>query len=375
MSQQRIEELEQQAQAQGGLNEAEQAEYAALTADEPPQTPPSKPSMNRKMQREILHFNDEQTWLQARAIDITSTESASLYGFGRETAFELACRKDGKTESRFKPSERTEIGKEIEAAIAIRAARIYGIQIRHKNEYMRVHEWRMGSSFDYEVVGVASGIVDDNRLRQAFGSMGPGLLEVKNVDSLVYRNEWCAGEEPEAPAHIEIQLQHQLEISELQWGCIVVFVGGNHIEIILRLRDAKVGAALRKKIVRFWDDLSKKIYPPIELPEDLGVLKLLYSHAEPGKILSIHDLDEDRQTDLRALLTEYSVAAKDEKGAKDRKDTAQGRILQIIGDAEKVITDEYTVSCGTVAPTFIEAYERKGYRYWKVTPKKAKATA
>lgn len=325
------------------------------------------------LQREILHFNDEQSWLTARALDITSTESASLYGFGRETSFELACRKNGKTESRFKPSERTEIGKEIEAAIATRAARLYGIQIRHKNEYMRVHEWRMGSSFDYEVTGVASGIIDDNRLRQAFGSMGPGLLEVKNVDSLIYRNEWCAGVEPEAPAHIEIQLQHQLEISELAWGCIVVFVGGNHIEIILRLRDEKVGAALRKKIGKFWSDLEKGEYPPVQLPEDLGVLKMLYGFAEPGKILNINDLDENKQTDLRCLLVEYSVAAKDEKGAKDRKDTAQGKLLQIIGDADKVLTDVATISCGMVAPTWIEAYERKGYRYWKVTPKKAKA--
>lgn len=324
-------------------------------------------------QREILHFNDELTWLQARSIDLTSTESASLYGFGRETAFELACRKAGKTESRFKPSERTEIGKEIEAAIAARAARLYGVQIRYKNEYMRVHEWRMGASFDYEVNGVASGIIDDNRLRQAFGSMGPGLMEVKNVDSLIYRNEWCAGEEPEAPPHIEIQLQHQLEISELAWGCIVVFVGGNHIEIIIRLRDEKVGAALRKKITKFWADLGNGTYPPVQLPEDLGVIKLLYGFAEPGKILNIRDLPEPHQLDLECLIDNYNAAAKEEKTAKDKKDTAQGKILQIIGDAEKVLTDVATISCGMVAPTFIEAYERKGYRYWKVTPKKAKA--
>lgn len=363
----RIEELEQQAQAQGGLSDEEQAEYRALRGEDV--APP-----NRKFSpREILHFNDEHTWLQARAIDITSTESASLYGYGRETAFELACRKDGKTASRFEPSERTEIGKEIESAIAARAARQYGVQIRHKNEYMRVHEWRMGASFDYEITGVAAGIIDDNRLRQAFGAMGPGLMEVKNVDSLVYRNEWCAGDEPEAPAHIEIQLQHQLEISELQWGCIVVFVGGNHIEIILRLRDEKVGAALRKKICKFWSNLAKGEYPPVQLPEDLGVIKLLYGFAEPGKVLNARELDTLAQQKLHKHIEEYNIAAKEEKSAKDRKDTAQGSILQIIGDAEKVLTDVATISCGMVAPTWIEAYERKGYRYWKVTPRTAKA--
>lgn len=321
------------------------------------------------MQREILHFNDERTWLTARAIDITSTESASLFGYGRETPFELACRKDGKTESRFKPSERTEIGKEIENAIAARAARLFGVQIRHKSEYMRVHEWRMGASFDYEITGIASYVVDDNRLRLTFGSMGPGLMEVKNVDKWVYTNEWCAGDAPEAPPHIEIQLQHQLEVSERHWGVIVAFVGGNHIEIILRLRDQRVGLSIRKKIQSFWADLADEKYPPVSLPEDIDVLKQLYSHAEPGKVL---DATGDKApSGLLGWMAEYLAASKDEKLAQDRKQTSQGRILELIGDHEKVLTDVGTISCGLVGPADI-SYHRKGYRNWRITPKKVK---
>lgn len=322
------------------------------------------------VQREILHFNDEQTWLTARALDITSTEAASLFGFGRETAFELACRKTSKTDSRFKPSERTEIGKEIENAIAARAARMFGVKIRHKNEYMRVHEWRMGASFDYEIIGIASDVVDDNRLRQAFGSMGPGIMEIKNVDSFIYRNEWCAGEEPEAPAHIEIQLQHQLEISELSWGVIVAFVGGNKIEIIIRLRDIAVGDAIRRRILAFWENLAADKYPPVELPEDIDVLKLLYSHAEPGKILTLSA--EQMTEEMGELIKQYLDASAAEKAAKDRKDTAQGQLLmKYIGEHEKVITPIATISCGMIGPCDV-SYTRKGYRNWKVTAKKGK---
>lgn len=315
-------------------------------------------------QREIISWVDEQTWLTARAMDITSTESPSLFGFGRETGFELACRKDGKTESRFKPSERTEIGKEIEHAIAARAARMFGVGIKHKNEYMRIHSSRMGSSFDYEVTGITDDVIDDNRLRQAFGSMGPGLLEVKNVDRFVFKEEWQVGETPEAPAHIEIQLQHQLEVSEYAWGAIVAFVGGNHIEIILRLRDQTVGATIRHKIGQFWHNLSHGEYPPLLLPEDLGILKQLHRYAEPGAIFDARNDDA-----VNDWIQVYMDASADEKAAKDRKDTAQANLLQLIGEAERVVGASAVITCGMVGPCEI-AYTRKGYRNWRVTPKK-----
>lgn len=316
-------------------------------------------------QREIISWVDEKTWLKAKSVDITSTESPSLFGFGRETGFELACRKDGKTESLFKPNERTDIGKEIEHAIAMRAARMFGVEIRHKNEYMRIHSSRMGSSFDYEIVGISDNVIDDNRLRLAFGSMGRGLLEVKNVDSFIYKNNWITGETPEAPTHIEIQLQHQLEVCEYGWGVIVAFVGGNHIEIILRLRDKAVGAGIRFKIEMFWHKLGRGEYPPISLPEDIDILKQLYDHAEPGSVFDARNNDA-----VNDWIQVYMDASADEKSAVDRKQTAQGQLLQLIGDAERVVGDDAVISCGVIAPCDIKAHRRKGWRNFKVTPKK-----
>jgi hypothetical protein len=44
-----------------------------------------------------------------------------------------------------------------------------------------------------------------------------------------------------------------------------------------------------------------------------------------------------------------------------------------LGDAEKVLFDDLTVSAGMVAPAKIEAYERAGYRNLRVYPKKEKS--
>jgi hypothetical protein len=103
----------------------------------------------------------------------------------------------------------------------------------------------------------------------------------------------------------------------------------------------------------------------VELPEDLDILKLLYRYAEPGKLL-----DARGNQTINDIMIDYLAASADEKKAKDLKDTAQGKLLQLIGDAEKVMSDVGTISCGMVAPTIIQSYERKGYRSWRVTPKK-----
>lgn len=323
------------------------------------------------MLRHTLEYTDESAWLQLRAQDITSTETPSLFGHGRETPFELAHRKAGHIESAFKPNERTEIGKEIEAAIAARVARMYGMRIRPKKHYIRLPELRMGASFDFEIVGIGDEIIDDNRLRQAFGSLGPGLMEVKNVDTFVFRDNWITGDKPEAPPHIEIQLQHQLEVSGYAWGVIVAFVGGNHVEIVMRLHDVEVGSGLRFAVGKLWADLDRGVYPPVTYPEDLGVLKQIYGYSEPGKWLDARGSAADPI--LLEWLKEHEIAAAALKSAVDKKETAQAHILELIGDYEKVTTDIATISAGMVAPTTVPAYERRGYRNFQVRPKKQRS--
>lgn len=313
-------------------------------------------------------------WLTERFNDVTSTEVSALFGLSsRCTAYELACLKAKLIEDTFTGSERTDWGTHLESYIASRISTVYGVTVKQKKDYMRLVEARMGASFDFEITGVTDDEIEDNRLRQAFGSYGPGLLEIKNVDYFVFKSDWTVGNEPEAPPHIEVQLQAQLEVSGYSWGCIAALVGGNRLEIILRLRDEAVGKALRNKVAKFWDDLENKVFPPITLPEDADIIRQLYNYAEPGKIIDARG--DAAPPDLIRWMTSYQEAHKAETAAKDRKSTAQAQILQLIGDAEKVLTDMGSISAGMVAPTFIEAYERKGYRNLRLNFKKQAQTA
>jgi hypothetical protein len=110
--------------------------------------------------------------------------------------------------------------------------------------------------------------------------------------------------------------------------------------------------------------LSKGEYPPVALPEDIGILKQLYGHAEPGKVFDARENDS-----VNDWVQVYLDASADEKAAKDRKDTAQGNLLQLIGEAERVVGADAVITCGMVAP-FEVAYRNKGYRNWRITRKK-----
>lgn len=317
-----------------------------------------------------------EDWLALRHKYVSSTEVAALFGLSPYlTAFELATIKKAEVPDDRESNERMEWGIRLQNAIARGIAERYGVKARAISGYA-VHSYehcRMGASFDYEIVGIKDGDYDgDPILRNMYAEHGAGVLEIKNVDWIAFK-QWAGDDgEIEAPAHIEVQVQHQLACIGRTWAAIGVLVGGNKLELLVRTRDDQVHKALRDKCEKFWADLAKGIMPPVELPADAAIIASIYRYAEPGKLL-------DAQTDeeISAIVREYAAASKAESAAKADKDTAKAKLLMKIGDAEKVWAAGYTVSAGVVAETEIPAYTRKAYRLIRVTaikPKKEKAS-
>lgn len=325
----------------------------------------------------MLHYPKcPAEWLALRHRHVSSTEVAALFGLSPYlTAFELATiKKQDVPPDDLETNERAEWGLCLQDAIARRIAVRYGVRVRAINAYA-THSYehcRMGASFDYEIVGVSNDDAQfsgDAILREMYLRHGAGILEIKNVDALVFRDRWVRDEDGgiEAPAHIEIQVQHQLACISRFWAAVGVLVGGNRLELLIRERDDDVHKALRIKCESFWDDLRRGVMPPVDLPADAAVVAKLYRYAEPGKVL-----DAQGDVELAALCAEYAEAAKAESAAKAAKETAKAKLLMRIGDAEKVLTKGYTVSAGVVAETEVPAYTRKAYRNVRVTAEKAK---
>lgn len=318
----------------------------------------------------IITPRDRQHWLQLRSQVVTSTEVSALFGESPYlTAFELWHRKKDGSLGEIADNDRMKWGRRLEASIAHGVAEDFGVEVRNIAEFATCDDVRMGASFDFAIVGEREdvGHVTDMRLLDLLREHGEGVMEIKNVDFLAWRNNWTTGDVAEAPAHIEIQLQAQLECLDREWGCIVALVGGNEAHVIIRQRDRAVGQALRRKVAEFWQSIEAGNPPPPVMPQDAAFIVQLYQYAEPGKLF-----DARGDAEIASLCAEYNQAGKDEKAAKDRKESARARLLERIGDHEKVLVDGFTVSAGLVGPAEIPAYTRAGYRTFRITPKKPK---
>lgn len=315
------------------------------------------------MSAEVITITDRQQWLEERAKDVTSTEVSALYGLSPyKTEFELFHEKRENQIVSIAENERMKWGNRLESIIAHSAAEDYGWEIAKLNVYMRKPEYRMGSSFDFEILS---------------SSDGPGILEIKNVDGLQYAKKWIDDGQGniEAPEHIEMQIQHQMEVADREWTALVALVGGNQLKTVYRQRDREIGADLRAKVADFWERVFANVPPPADYSVDADFIIKLHQRANEGELLEAdHELD--------ALIWQYQLVSKEADAKARLKDEFKAKILERIGTASKVISQYGSLSCsmtkespGTlVTPEMVGTYigGRKGFRNFRFTAKKEK---
>lgn len=329
------------------------------------------------------HPKTEQEWLELRHQNVSSTESAALFGFSPyHTPFELAVSKKQEKPPQIDQTERMAWGLRLQDAIAKGISEDFGVKVRRVRGYSTIEGARMGASFDYEVVGIieqppvtighdetiyAPVRVADPILQQMYADLGPGILEIKNVDRWVFKTEWKQEDgQFEAPAHFEIQVQHQLCCMGRAWAVIGVLIGGNTTEIIIRERDEPVGQAIRQKVAAFWELLASGGMPPVKLPADVDIIRKLYAVADPGKVY-----DGTQDEELMKLCTEYDFHRTSRDDAEEMRKSVGAQILMKIGSAEKAaLSDGYSITANTVGEAEVKAYTRKAYRNLKVNKRK-----
>lgn len=328
------------------------------------------------MNRVILTPANEAEWLAMRELDVTSTESSALFGASPyATPYELYFRKRKELPSSFELNDRIIWGSRLEAAIAAGIAEDYGLVVVPFKDYMRIPELRMGASFDYKIVGVVPGFAGPSDFIALFDRLGPGLMEVKNVDGLQFKRGWINDEAKEAPPHIEFQVQHQMEVSDFGWTVLAPLVGGNQPMPFARLRDAKAGEIIRKRVADFWIRVDSGEEPQPDFTRDGETIAKKYLSSN-GKAVDMAD-----NARLNELAHAYDVAAVEIRKQTSIKDAAKAEILTIIGGNEKIaLAGGWKISAGTVADnagTVVTAdmvgtriNQRSGYRNLRVWPLK-----
>lgn len=325
------------------------------------------------MERTVLTPSNEAEWLSWRKQDVTSTEAAALFDAGpyvnSRTFYELYHVKAGLMPAApFEVNERMKWGNRLEPAIAAGIAEDYGLIVEPFKVYIRIPELRMGSSFDFKVVGIVEHWTGTEVARDLFREHGPGILEIKNVDGLQFKRAWIDdGEGIEAPPHIEFQVQHQLEVADLGWSMIAPLVGGNTPKVTMRTRDRELGQLIRENVALLWELIAKGTPPKPDFLKDAEVISKLYVNNNGLEI----DLSDN--TRLIELCTLYKQAGAEEKAAKERKDAAKAEILTIVEHAKTIHAGAYKISAGTNKESY-RAYRRDASERWTITKTVVPAT-
>ena len=125
--------------------------------------------------RKSISPANEAEWLALRTLDVTSTESAALFGESPyDTEFSLWHRKKSGAIVKLEPNERMDWGTDLQDQIAASLAKWQHVGIERITEYMRLTNTRMGASFDFRIFNVGSDPVEfTSALAAKFHDHGP----------------------------------------------------------------------------------------------------------------------------------------------------------------------------------------------------------
>lgn len=313
--------------------------------------------MSATIDRKVYQPKTKQEWLILRTTDLTSTEISALFDISPYiTKYELWHRKKNAEVVELEENERMKWGSRLEKVIAEGIILDQGWEGKPKKEYISIKDLRLGSSFDYEVWNPG----ENNRR----------ILEIKNVDSLAFKEGWIVEEgEAEAPPHIELQVQHEMLVSGLPEAHIGALVGGNKVTLINRKVDAAIHEQIKKKAAEFWESIDKNQPPAPDFTRDAKFISSLYGYADPGKVMDVKG-----DAEIEELVEMWKKGNEVIKNLTADKEALKAKLLTMIGDAEKVLGDGFTISAGMVGEAPIQ-YVRKAFRNFRISFKKEKSNA
>lgn len=301
------------------------------------------------MQREKIIPSDKQEWLALKAITGTSTEAAALFNLSPYlTYYEMWHRKKEAAIVEIEASNLMKLGTALEDAIATHAASESLWKTRKMKEFITIPSERIGSSFDHC-------ILDDDGNDQA-------ILEIKNVNNIAFKQGWLIDDsgEIEAPVHIELQVQQQMQVSGIHKCYIAALVGGYDLKILYREYDEDIGKKISDAWKKFWQSIDEKKAPDPDFERDADYIQSLHKSVINGTTLDARGNDH-----INALIFKYKDSAATAKKAEELKQAAKAELLTMIGAHEKVFGDGWKISAGMIKGGPVQ-YIREPYRDFRI---------
>lgn len=297
-------------------------------------------------------------WHELRAKNIGSSDAATLFNCNKfQSLYTLWCTKHGLIQPSDSGNERTLWGQRFEAPIAQGIAEDNGWSINKAAYYQHPTIKGMGCTPDFIIKhSDFSEIGEDERM------CGDGILEIKMLENWAYFGEFTA---EEANHYIEVQLQHQLACTGLQWAALGAKMPGQTPEVrFIRYRDEDFIKNLEKKVMDFWTSIA----PPVPDGSDSAskTVRELYRRQQGKDFVDMSDNNhlpelvaglESLKIQKKPLTAEISAIEKVEKGIKNQiMAISEGaEIIKFQGGEVKI----NTVNRGAVAPCSFQTVNYK----------------
>lgn len=153
------------------------------------------------------------------------------------------------------------------------------------------------------------------------------LLQIK-TQSLRRARYWGAEDTDEIPEEYRIQVQAELEVTELAQARLAVLLDGNDFRVYRIRRDEEFGAEIVRRAEAFWAEHMETGVAPAPIWRDNPLMPRVYPSVGPA----ILEADEE----VEALFTRLAAANQELTAAKHAKDELEARVKAKIGTAYAV---------------------------------------
>jgi putative phage-type endonuclease len=199
---------------------------------------------------------EREAWLSERGTGIGGSEAPVLYGIHPWVSeYQLWAEKTGRVKRTDPTPQEAPLlfwGNQLESAVRDGYSKITGRTVVAGVRMARHPEAHcMLANTDGLIVGVDA--------IEGLDNPGTGVYEGKTAN--VYKSrEWDAG----IPDFYQVQVQHYLEVLDLEWGALAVFMGGDRkpLRTFDVIRSREFGAHLRAKVTDWWDRHVLADIPP-----------------------------------------------------------------------------------------------------------------
>lgn len=246
-----------------------------------------------------------EDWLKARKQGIGSSDVGAILGLNKyKTPLEVYEEKISPEIVEIPMTPALEFGIKLESVVADTYAERTGRQVVRDNK-IRIHP-------EHPFL-----IANLDRIIRPSNGEGRGILEVKTASSMAVK-QWGT----EIPLSYFAQVEHQLNVTGMEWGVLALLVDGREFQTFDVKRDDAFIAMMQSVLIDFWENHVLTHTPPDPTVSDLEI-----QTVPPDSVIEADD-------SILADVAHLPIARRELKTMEARVEEMEDRVKLYIGTHE-----------------------------------------